>query len=226
MKLLTLLVVLVAVVVIGAEVVVPPRIEEAIEARAAEQVPEAQRVSARLEGFPVVARGVATGEVQHLVVNLEEVARPEVTISSVTIDVTGIEISRQALFDGDVDLKRVDRADLSALLTEDDLEQALPGRRIDLALRPGRVEATLAGQTVGSDVTVSGGRVIFDLGPLPDASVALPGPELFPCPLDGEVVEGAVRLFCVLDDVPAYLVRSLGTAASSPLTILWSRGHP
>ena len=209
MRLLALAVVSAAIAVVGAEVILPPRVEEAVEARVARQVDGATSVAAELVGFPIVARTLATGEVQRLVVTLDEVARPEVTISSITIDVEGIEVSRRALVDGEVDLQRVDRAELLAVVTEDDLEEALPGRGVDLALRPGRVEATVAGQTVGSDVTVAGGRVTFDLGPLPDAAVALPGPELLPCPLHGEVVEGAVHLTCVLEQVPDYLLRRI-----------------
>ncbi|MBW3580064.1 MAG: DUF2993 domain-containing protein [Actinobacteria bacterium] len=213
MRFLTLVVVLAAIAVVGAELVAPPRIEEAIEARVAERVPEASSVTAELSGFPVVARALATGKVPRLVVVLDEVAHPEVTISSVEIEVTGIEISRRALVDGEVDLERVDRAQLGAVVTEADLEQALAGGDIDLTLRPGRVEATVAGRSVGSDATVAGGRITFDLGPLPDVSVALPGPELFPCPLGGEVVQGAVRLGCVLEQVPDYLLRRLDAAA-------------
>lgn len=221
MRLLTLVVLLVAIAVVGAEVVVPPRMEEAIESRVAAGVPEATSVTAELEAFPVVARGLATGEVQRLMVTLDEVARPEVTISSVDIDVRGIELSRRALVERELDLERVDRAALSAIVTEDDLEEAFTGGNLDLTLRPGRVEATVAGRSVGSDVTVANGRVTFDLGRLPDASVALPGPELFPCPLDGEVVQGALRLSCVLEQVPDYLLRrfeaaSLLTSPSSP----------
>ena len=104
MKLLVFVVLLGAIVAVGAEVVLPPRIEEAVEARVAGQVPEARSVAAELSGFPIVARGLATGKVQRLVVNLEEVARPELTVSSVTIDVGGIEVSRRALVDGEVDL--------------------------------------------------------------------------------------------------------------------------
>ena len=212
MRLLVLAVVLAAAAVVGAEVVLPPRVEEAIEARVARQVEGATSVTAELVGFPIVARALASGEVQRLVVTLDEVTRPEVTISSVTIDVEGIEVSRRALIDGEVDLERVERAELLAVVTEDDLEEALPGPAVDLALRPGRVEATVAGRTVGSDVTVADGRVTFDLGPLPDAGVALPGPELLPCPLDGEVVEGAVHLSCVLEQVPDYLLRRIDGA--------------
>lgn len=217
MRFLTLVVVLAAIAVVGAEVVLPPRVEESIEASASEQVPEAASVEADLRGFPVVARTLATGQVPALEVTLDEVARPEITISSVTVEATGIEISRQALIDGDVDLESVERAQLSAVVTEDDLEEALPGGRVELALHPGRAEATLAGQTVGSDVTVANGHVTFDLGRLPDASVALPGRDLFPCPLAGEVVEGALRLTCVLEQVPDYLLRHVESARALPL---------
>ena len=208
-RLLVLLVVLVAVVAVAAEVVVPPRIEQAIEQRVVEEVPEAATVSAELDSFPVVARGLATGEVQRLVVTLDDVARSEVSIDSVVVEVSGIEVERRALFDGEVDLERIEQGSLTALLSEADLEEALPGDVVDLTLTAGRVEASVAGQTVGSDVEVAGGRVIFALGPLPDVSVALPGPEFFPCPLEGEVVDGALRLGCTLERVPDYLLRRL-----------------
>lgn len=208
-RVLVLLVVVVAIAAVAAEVVVPPRIEEAIEERVAEEVPEAGSVDAELDSFPVVARGLATGEVQRLVVTLEDVALGEVAIESVQVEALGIEVQRQALFDGEVDLERIEQGTLTALVTEADLEEALPGNVVDLTLSPGRVEASVAGQTVGSDVDVVDGRLVFDLGPLPAVSVALPGPDFFPCPLDGEVVDGAVRLGCTLDRVPDYLLRRL-----------------
>lgn len=207
-RLLVVLVVVVAIAAVAAEVVVPPRIEEVIEERVAEEVPEAATVRAELDSFPVVARGLATGEVQRLVVSLEDVRRPELDIESVEVTAIGIEVARRALFDGEVDLERIERGTLTALLTEADLEEALPDIA-DLTLTPGRAEVTVAGQTVGSDLEVADGQVVFALGPLPDLSVALPGPEFFPCPLEGEVVEGAVRLRCTLDRVPDYLLSRL-----------------
>jgi hypothetical protein len=208
-RLVVLLVVVVLVVAVAGEVVVPPRIEEAIEERVAEEVPEAGSVRAELDSFPVVARGLVTGEVQRLVVTLEEVTRPEVEIDSVQVEMTSVEVERRALFDGEVDLERIERGTLTAVISEASLEDALPGAVVDLSLSPGRAEATIAGQTMGSDVTVAGGQVRFDLGRLPDVSVALPGPEFFPCPLEGEVVDGAVRLGCTLVRVPEYLLRRL-----------------
>lgn len=208
-RLLVVLVVVVAVVAVAAEVVVPPRIEDAIEERVAEQVPEAGSVAAELDSFPVVARGLATGDVQRLVVTLEDVARPEVTIDRVQVEALGIEVQRRDLFDGDVDLERIEQGTLVAVVTEDALEEALAGDVVDLTLNPGRVEASVAGQTVGSDVEVADGQVVFDLGPLPDVAVTLPGPELFPCTLEGEVVDRAVRLGCTLERVPDYLLRRL-----------------
>lgn len=208
-RFLVLLVVVAAVVVVAAEVVVPPRIEEAIAERVATRVPEAQSVRAELDGFPVVAQGLVTGEVQRLVVTLEEVARPELTIDRVEVEATGIEVARRALFDGEVDLERIEGGELTAVITEADLEEALPLEGIELTLTPGRAEATVAGQSAGSDVEVAEGEVRFDLGPLPDVSVPLPGRDFFPCTLEGEVVEGAVELGCTLERVPDFLLRRL-----------------
>lgn len=214
MRLLVLLVLAGLVALTAAEVVVPPRIEQGVEERVANQVPEATSVDATLRSFPVVARVLATGRIERLVVTLHDVARGEVRLDSVRVDVRGIEVSRRALLDGEVDLEHVDSAALTATITEEDLEEALPGAVADLRLLPGRAEVTVAGQTVGSDVTVRGGRVVFDLGPLGDVGVALPGQDFFPCPLEGEVVHGAVHLFCTLDEVPPYLLRRLQSASS------------
>lgn len=213
MRLLLLLVLAGLVVLIAAEVVVPPRIEQGVEERVAAQVPEASSVDATLRSFPVVARILATGQIDHLVVTLDDVDRPEVRIASVRVDTWGIEVSRRALLDGEVDLEHIDRGALTATITEGDLEEILPGDVAELRLLPGRAEVTVAGQTLGSDVTVREGRMVFDLGPLRDVGVALPGREFFPCPLQGEVVSGAVRLSCTLDEVPQYLVRRLQPAA-------------
>lgn len=209
MKILVGLVLVVAVVAVAAELAVPPRIEEAIEARVAEEVPEAASVQADVDSFPVVARGLATGEVQRLAVSLRGVELPSLAIESVDVEALDIEIERRALVDGEVDLRRIGSGRLRAVVTEEALEDALPGDVVDLTLSPGRVEATVLGQTVGSDVEVSGGRVRFDLGPLPEVSVALPGPSFFPCTLEGEVVDGAVLLGCTLERVPEYLLRRL-----------------
>ncbi len=216
MRLLALLVLAGVVVLTAAEVVVPPRIEHGVEQRVATQVPEATSVDATVRSFPVVARVLATGVIDHLVVTLDGVARPELRIDSVRIDVWGIDVSRRALLDGEIDLQHIDRGALTATITEDDLEETLPGNVADLRLLPGRAEVTVAGQTLGSDVTVREGRVVFDLGPFRDPSVPLPGQEFFPCLLQGKVVAGAVQLSCTLDEVPPYLLRRLQPAARDP----------
>lgn len=208
MRLLVLLLVVLLIAGVASEVVVPPRIEEAIERRVAEEVPGAAVVDARLDSFPVVARGLATGEVERLVVTLEDVALPEVDIASVQVEVTGIEMGRRELLDGELDLERIERGALTAVVTEEDLEESLPGG-VELSLTPGRADVAIAGRSVGSDVTVSDGQVRFELGRLPDVSVALPGPEFFPCSLGGEVVDRAVRLGCTLERVPDYLLRRI-----------------
>ncbi|MDP9019509.1 MAG: DUF2993 domain-containing protein [Actinomycetota bacterium] len=213
MRVLVVLLLAGLVALTAAEVLVPPRIEQGVEERVASQVPEATSVDATVRSFPVVPRVLATGGIEHLVVTLADVARPEVRIDSVRIDVWGIDVSRRALLDGEVDFQHIDRGALTATITEEDLEETLPGNVADLRLLPGRAEVTVAGQAAGSDVTVRDGRVVFDLGALPDAGVALPGQEFFPCLLQGEAVHGALRLSCSLDEVPPYLLRRFESAA-------------
>ena len=194
----------VLVVAAGAEILGPPVAERAIERRVAERL-EVQSVDARLEGFPVVPRLLATGKVARLDVDLRGLVRPELTIDTVRVRLAGIELVRGSFLDGEPRFERIDRGEVEAEITEDELEAALPGVA-GLRLTPGRATVDVAGVAVDVGVSVSDGALRLDLGPLPAVSLPLPT-DILPCPLDGEVLEGRVRLSCTLDEVPDWVLR-------------------
>ncbi|MGH9182898.1 MAG: LmeA family phospholipid-binding protein [Acidimicrobiales bacterium] len=192
-----------------AEVVVPPRVEEAVEDRVADHL-DVAAVDAELSPFPVVVRTVVAGRVPRLVVTAEDVGATALTITTVRAELEGIEIDRAALLDGDLELERIDRGSIEATISEDDLEEALPEDVADVELTAGRVRMGVGGQMVSADAEVRDGVLALRAGGLPEVAIPLPGTELFPCALDAEVVPGAVRLGCSVDTVPQWLVRRLG----------------
>ena len=202
--------VLVLVLLVGAELLARPVVERAIEDRVAERL-DVQSVDARLGGLFVVPTVLATGEVSTLDVDLRRLVRPELTFDSVHLRLSGIEVERGALFDGEARFERIDRGRVEAEVTEDDLQASIPGGVADLRLSPGRATVEVEGVTADVGVSVADGVLRLSLGSLTDLTVTLPT-DIFPCPLDGEVFEGRVRLSCTLDEVPAWIVQEANRA--------------
>jgi hypothetical protein len=207
-----LLVVLILVVpllllLVGVELLARPAIEQAIEDRVADRL-DVSSVDARLGGFLVVPTVLATGEVSSLDVDVRGLVRPELTVDWVHVGLSGIELERGALLDGEARLQGVDRGEVEAEVTEADLQAAIPGGVAVLDLSPGQATVTAGGVTVDVGVSVAGGALRVDLGVLPPLTVPLPA-EIFPCPLEGEVLEGRVRLWCTLDEVPDWMVQEV-----------------
>ena len=204
---LVLLVFVVLLLAAGAELLGRPAVERAIEDRVDERLDVAS-VDARLGGFLVVPTVLATGQVSSLDVHLRGLVRPEVTVDSVHVRLFDIEVERGALLDGDARLERVDRGEVEAEVTEADLQAAVPGGLAVLHLSPGRATVEVAGVTTEVGVSVAGGSLRLDPGVVPPLTVSLPA-DLFPCPLQGEVLEGRVRLWCTLDEMPDWIVQEV-----------------
>jgi hypothetical protein len=199
-----LLLVMVVLVAVGADAAVVGEAERRIEERVAEQVPEAELVTADIQGFPVAARLLATGKINEVEVMLENVALAELSLERVVVLAEGVKLSRADLLDGRIDIEEVSRATLTARITETALSRTLPAG-VTLALTPGQAEATVAGVTTAAEVTavegvlqLRGGGLVLD--------VLLPTDFLLPCPLDGAVVADAVELSCVIDRVPDWVL--------------------
>ena len=202
--------VLVLVLLVGAELLARPVVERAIEDRVAERL-DVQSVDARLGGLFVVPTVLATGKVSRLDVELRRLVRPELTIDSVHMRLSGLELERGALFDGEARLERVDRGEVEAEVTEDDLQAAIPGGAADLHLFPGRATVVVGGVTADVGVSVADGVLRLTLGALGELAVTL-STDIFPCPLGGQVLEGRVHLSCTLDEVPAWIVQEVNRA--------------
>lgn len=204
-KILAVLIGLGLVLAVAGEVLAPPLVEREIEARVEDRL-QVGEVDADLGSFPVVARVLASSEVRTVVVTLDRLAEQPspVVIDRVRVELTGVHLERSALFDGEARLEDVERGNLVAEITEEDIEVAVPGGA-DVELSPGRVTATVAGVTVDAAAVVEGGQLRLDLGPVPAITVPLPV-ELFPCTLDVAVEQDRVRLSCTLDEVPDWMV--------------------
>ena len=193
-----------------AELILTPAVEEAVAQRVEAAGLDQRDVTVTLSGFPVVARVVATGEVQRAVVTLEDVRASGVTFASVRAEVTGTEIERSALVDGEVTFESVDRVDLTGEITAAEITRLLPVGVTDLVLSPGAATVDVAGQPVSAQVGASEGvlRVVPE-GSSP-IELVLPSDDLFPCLLSGAVGTGVVRVSCVLDEVPGWLLAEAG----------------
>lgn len=189
-----------------AELILTPAVEEAVAQRVEAAGLDQRDVTVTLSGFPVVARVVATGEVQRAVVTLEDVRASGVTFASVRAEVTGTEIERSALVDGEVTFESVDRVDLTGEITAAEITRLLPAGVTNLVLSRGAATVDVAGQPVSAEVGAAEGVLrVVPAGSSP-VDVALPSDDLFPCLLSGAVGTGVVRVSCVLDEVPRWLL--------------------
>lgn len=185
--LLTVLVV--ALVGLGgaAEVMAPRLVEDRVEERAHENARGAAAVEADAGSFPFVPRLLLDAEVASLAVTLTEVAGAELQFSRITFELQGIQLDRDRLFDGEVEVTDIDTGMVTAELTDDALGAAG-------GIAPGEVEVD--GRTLSlGPADVSPGQVVV--------------PELLlPCEPQAETTEEGLRLSCVFHEVPQVLVRA------------------
>jgi hypothetical protein len=201
-RLVFFLVALVPAVFVLVEVFTPAVVEGRIEDRVEARVPDATSVDASIESFPFVTRLGLTGRVKHLTVDLDGVERAGLAFATISVDLDGIQLDREALYDKEFDLQSIDEGSITAEFTEEALSSAVG---TDVQLEPGEAIVTVAGQEIGAAVEVSGGEIVLANGAL---RVPLPTTDLFPCDLEGEILAGRARLTCAVDEVPPILLRA------------------
>lgn len=192
---------------VALEVLAPPIVEDEIDRRVTQRVPEAEEVSVEIDSFPVVPTVLTTAGVRRLVVTLRGVEGAAVDLTRLVVDLEGPALERSALLDGEAALEKVDRAVLTAEIDEADIADALTGLGVSVVdLTPGGVSLTARGVTVVATVEVVEGALRVSAGRLGSLDVALPRTDLFPCTPSGEVLEDRIRVRCTVEEAPGWIV--------------------
>lgn len=191
-KLLIALVVLAVVLGIGellaaelAENTIVERLEEATDAEA----------SADVASFPLITGTLVTERVRSLDVTLTGLTTEEVHFDEVTIDVEGIRLPRNRLFDRNFRPTAIDGGTVSTFVSVTSLGEALgvPLEEID----PATATAEL-----------SGGTLTLEAPGIGAISAEFPD-EVLPCSATGRVSSDGVRLSCSVDSIPEVVLQHL-----------------
>lgn len=202
-KLLLALVLLVVAAGLVAEILTPRLVEARIEERVADNTEGQVNVEANVESLPFLP-GVATeGRIRRLTVTLDQVFGQELPAEA-SFGLEGIYLDRQALLEGRVQVRDVDRGTLSVEVTEQTLSNAL-GVPVDI--RPDAVVLSPAGASVEADLATRAGNVVISAAGV--GGLEVPLPDDLPCEPVLEQEEGLVRLSCGFEGLPAILALAL-----------------
>lgn len=202
-KLLLALVLLVVAAGLVAEVLTPRLVEARIEERVADNTEGQVTVEANVQSFPFLPGLATEGKIRRLTLTLDDVFGQQLPADA-SFDLEGIHLNRQALLEGTVEVRDVDRGTVSVEVTEQTLSDAL-GVPVDI--RPDAVVLNPAGVSVEADLAVEAGNVVISAAGVGGLDVPLP--ENLPCEPVLEQEEGVVRLSCGFEGLPAILAQAI-----------------
>lgn len=209
MRKFVVLVLLLAVLVVGAEVAVRYWVDAEAEREAEANLDAVGDVDVELRSFPVVARLVMSGEVGDMTIDLVDVQERGVALASLSADVSGLVLDRGSLFgDQRVEVVDVDRARLTARIDQSAVQALLPAGTITLS--PGQATVTVGDVSVTASAALADRNLVLQVEPLPAVAVPLPSTDLLPCQPAATIVDGAVLLECETGDLPPALVQAIG----------------
>lgn len=202
-KLLLALVLLVVAAGLVAEVLTPRLVEARIEERVADNTEGRVTVEANVQSFPFLPGLATEGKIRRLTLTLDDVFGQQLPADA-SFDLEGIHLDRQALLEGTVEVRDVDRGTVSVEVTEQTLSDAL-GVPVDI--RPDAVVLNPAGVSVEADLAVEAGNVVISAAGVGGLDVPLP--ENLPCEPVLEQEGGVVRLSCGFEGLPAILAQAI-----------------
>ncbi len=179
--------------------------EGKIESRARAEVPQADEVSAEISSFPFLGRLLTSGSVPRVRVRVTEAPVRAVVLAAVDVDLRGVELKRDALFGGDVQLEDIDRGSVAVELDAASISRVV---NVPVSVGGGAVRVTVAGRTVTATPEARGGSLLLRVAGLPVLTVPIARTSLVSCTAADVAVEGdRVRLTCEVDEVPPGLRR-------------------
>lgn len=176
--------------------------EEELVRRLEASVPEAGAASVDIPSFPFLPGLLASGSVPRVDAEVRDIAVKGIRFDLIAVELHEVRLDRgQLLRDRNIVLQDIDRGEVRGEVGEESLGEALG---VPVRLETGRAELTIAGVTVGANLSVVAGRLeVRGLGiDLP--ALDLTGP-LLPCLADAVIVPGRVELSCAFSEIPAEL---------------------
>lgn len=202
-KLLLALVLLVVAAALVAEVLAPRLVEARIEERVADNTEGQATVEANIQSFPFLPGLAIDGKIRRLTLTLQDVFGQQLPADA-SFELEGIHLNRQALLEGTVEVRDVDRGSVSVEVTEQTLSDAL-GVPVDI--RPEAVVLNPAGASVEADLATQAGNVVVSAAGV--GGLQVPLPENLPCEPVLDQEEGLVRLSCAFEGLPAILAAAI-----------------
>jgi hypothetical protein len=194
--------------------------------RAAAYYPPSTAADASIRSFPFVGRLLVMGDVVEMKVGMENLQADVILIRRLDLDLRDVELDRNALFRGRVELIDIGSGRIDALIDGPSLAKAA---QADLRFHEDSVE--IHKRVGGADVFARGrasvSNNVLRLQPTSVQGVGLPasafaltlrisGPEILPCDAVAEPVEGGLLVGCNVKDVPPSLVRAARSGPSGP----------
>lgn len=195
------LIVLIVVVGIAGEFAGPRLVESRIEDHVRANTEGEVTVEADVQSSPFLPVLVAQGRISRMTVTLEELKGQRIPFT-MRLVLDGITLDRQALLRGQTQLRDLDGGGVTVGLTEQAIS---PAMNITTDISPDGIVLGPASVVLEADLTTQGRTVVISSASFENLEVSLPE-TLLPCAEpETELNDGAVRLFCELEAVPAIL---------------------
>jgi hypothetical protein len=202
---LLLVLALLAVLAVGADLVLKNRAEGELASQVEARVPGTTGVRAKISSFPFVGRLLVSGTVSEVVVTAQHSTVADVGLSDIRVRVEDVEMDSGAARQGRAVVDAIGRGDVRADLREDQINSRLP-RGFQVHFQTGKavvtgpvsVPAQLVATPEGAIQLRVANRSLFDL--------PFPKTDLLPCSPSATFVSGAVRLACTFSKVPPLLL--------------------
>jgi len=205
LQVLLLVLAVLAVVALGADLVLKGRAQDELASEVATRVPGTTGVKAKISSFPFVGRLLVSGQVSEVVVTAQHTSTGGISMEDVRIEVDDVEMDSGAARQGKAVVQSIGRGSVRADLREDQINSRLPrGYQVHFQANkatvtgPVAIPAQVVATPEGSIQLRVANRALFDL--------PFPKTDLLPCAPNASFVTGAVRLACTFDKVPPVLL--------------------
>ena len=204
MRKLLLLAVVVAVLLVVADLAARQVAEEQVAERVAATEGVEGQARARIDSFPFLTGLLASGTVSDLAVSVDDVRTERLRFASVTVDLEEVRISREILLsERRVVLQDVGKGTVRVELTQEEISRVLD---LPVAVERGRIRVRVAGQQVTAAASIRDNVLRLQVAGVQVPALPIPRLPLVPCLADVELLPGRVLLSCRLEQVPPDLV--------------------